>query len=173
MIAPVLETERLILRPFLPEDLDGQAAALGDPGVMRHLGGPIEAREDVWRRMLAGLGTWPMLGYGYWAVRRRDDGVYLGNLGFADFKRDMRPSIEGLPEIGWLLAAHAHGQGYAAEGVAAALDWADRSLNAPQIVAIIDPENTPSIRLAERAGFSQEAAVYRDAAILLFRRMRT
>lgn len=173
MIPPVLETERLTLRPFQPEDLDGQAAALADPDVMRHLGGRVEAREDVWRRMLAALGTWSMLGYGYWAVRRRSDGVYLGNLGFADFRRDMRPSIEGLPEMGWLLAAHAHGQGYAAEGVAAALAWADRALDAPQIVAIIDPGNLPSIRLAERAGFSvQEGAVYRDAPILLLRRIR-
>lgn len=173
MIAPVLETERLILRPFQPGDLDGHAAALGDPAVMRHLGGRIEAREEVWRRMLAALGTWPMLGYGYWAVERRSDGAYLGNLGFADFRRDMRPSIVGLPEMGWLLAAHAHGQGYAAEGVAAALAWADRALSAAQIVAIIDPKNLPSIRLAQRAGFAvQEEAVYRDAPTLLLRRFR-
>ena len=173
MIAPVLETARLILRPFQPEDLDGQAAALADPVVMRHLGGEVHAREDVWRRILAALGAWAMFGYGYWAVRRRSDGAYLGNLGFSDFKRDMQPSIEGLPEIGWLLAAHAQGQGYAAEGVAAALDWADRTLDVPQIVAIIDANNASSIRLAERAGFSvREAAVYRDAPILLFRRFR-
>lgn len=173
MIAPVLETERLILRPFQPEDLDGQAAALADPVVMRHLGGAVHTREDVWRRILGALGAWAMFGYGYWALRRRSDGAYLGNLGFSDFKRDMRPSIEGLPEMGWLLAAHAHGQGYAAEGVAAALAWADRALDASQIVAIIDSDNLASINLAERAGFGvREAAVYRDAPILLFRRFR-
>lgn len=146
---------------------------MGDPEIVRHLGGAPFSREDTWRRMLAGPGLWALLGYGYWAIERKADGAYLGQLGFADFKRDMTPSIQGLPEIGWIFALHAHGQGYASEGAAAALAWADAELQAPQIVAIIDADNGASIRVAEKCGFSvREQATYRDAPILLYRRFR-
>lgn len=170
--APVLETERLILRPFRTDDLDAQARAMSDPDVVRYLGGTPHSREDTWRRMLAAPGLWNMLGYGYWAIERKADGAYLGQLGFADFKRDMQPSIEGLPEMGWILVPEAHGQGYAAEGIGAALAWADDMIRPRQIVAIIDHGNAPSIRVAERTGFQvREEAVYREAPILLLRRL--
>lgn len=170
---PVLTTERLILRPHRAEDLDAVAAMSGDSEVMRFIGGQPQPREDSWRRMLCGPALWLLLGYGYWAVERRSDNLMIGQLGFADFKRAMQPSIEGLPELGYIFAASAHGRGYAAEGVKAALAWADATLQAPQVVAIIDPANAPSIRVAERADFSQrELASYRDEPILLFRRFR-
>jgi RimJ/RimL family protein N-acetyltransferase len=168
---PVLATERLRLRSFRESDLEFQAAALADPEVVRHLGGAPFAREDSWRRMLAGPGLWAMLGYGYWAVERLQDGLYLGQVGFADFKRDITPSLEGLPEMGWIFAPHGQGQGYAAEAVAAALAWADQSLAHEQIVAIIAPENTPSIRLALKAGFREaEHTTYKGDPTLIFRR---
>jgi RimJ/RimL family protein N-acetyltransferase len=170
---PSIETARLRLRGFRESDLEAQAAILGDAEVTRHLGGAVLSREDSWRRMLCAPGLWTILGYGYWAVERRDDGVFLGQVGFADFKRDMKPSIEGLPEMGWILAPHGQGQGYASEAVAAALGWADAELGAPEITAIIDPENARSIRLAERSGFDlREDATYRGERILLFRRRR-
>ena len=144
---------------------------LADAAVMRHLSGAPLEREDSWRRLLQGPGLWATLGYGYWSIERRADGAYIGQLGFADFKRDIHPSIDGLPEMGWLLAAEAHGQGYAGEGVAAALAWADATLRAPEIVAIIAPGNAPSIRLAERAGFERaEETRYRADPTLIYRR---
>ena len=170
---PVLTTERLILRPYRAEDLDAIAGITGDPQVMRHVGGVALPREDSWRRMLCGPGMWAMVGYGYWMVERRSDGAAIGQLGFADFKRAMEPVIEGLPELGYMFAAAAHGQGYASEGVAAAIAWADATLDADQYVAIIDPGNDASIRVIEKAGFaSREDASYKGEPILLFRRDR-
>ena len=169
--APVLETARLILRPFQPEDLDAQARTMGDPEVVRHLGGTPFSREDTWRRMLCAPGLWTLLGFGYWAIVRRADNAYVGQLGFADFKREMEPSIEGLHEIGWILAPDMHGQGYATEAAEAALAWAEAVLKAPQYVAIIDAANAASIRVAEKCGFNEnEPATYRGEPILLFRR---
>ena len=169
--APILETGRLRLRPFRAADLEPMAASLADPEVVRHLSGKPQSREDSWRRLLAVPGQWIMLGYGYWSVERRDDGVWLGQIGFADFKRDMTPSIEGLPEMGWIFARHGQGRGYASEAAAAALAWADEVLHAPEIVAIISPENAPSIRVARKAGFEDcSEARYRDETVLLFRR---
>jgi RimJ/RimL family protein N-acetyltransferase len=173
-LAPVLETARLILRPYQAEDLEAQAAVMGDPDVVRHLGGTPFSREDTWRRVLVAPGLWVLLGYGYWAIVSREDGRYLGQLGFADFKRDMSPSIEGLPEIGWIFAPHAQGQGYATEAARAALAWADDVLRAPEIVAIIDAANVASIRVARKIGFNEEGpATYKDEPILLFRRRLT
>jgi RimJ/RimL family protein N-acetyltransferase len=170
-VVPVLETERLRLRGFCEQDLEPWAAAMAEPSVVRHIGGTPFAREETWRRVASASGLWLILGYGYWAVERKQDRALIGQVGFADFKRDMRPSIEGLPEMGWIFAPEAHGQGYAAEAVAAGLDWADVALAGREIVAIIDADNASSIRVAEKAGFdAPEPATYKDEPVLLFRR---
>ena len=169
--APRLETSRLVLRPFATDDVDAQAAMMGDAVVMHHLGGQALSREDAWRKLLNGHAFWSLLGYGYWAVERRSDGAMIGQLGFADFKRAVTPSFEAIPEMGWLFAREAFGQGYATEAGLAALAWADEVLQAPEITAIIDAENTASIRVAEKCGFNEkEPATYRGEPILLFRR---
>ena len=171
--APVLQTERLTLRPFRAADADVQAAMMADPDVMRHLGGHPLAREGSWRKLLCGHAMWSLFGFGYWAVERREGGGMIGQIGFADFKRDMTPSIETLPEMGWLFGRDAFGQGYATEAGLAALAWADEVLQASEITAIIDAENTASIRVAEKCGFNEKGpATYRGEPILLFRRKR-
>ena len=114
-----------------------------------------------------------MLGYGYWAVEAKGEGRMIGHVGFGDFKRDMQPSIEGVPEMGWVFAPEAQGQGYASEAVAGALVWADARLEAREITAIISHGNDASVRVAEKAGFNvREEATYRGEPILLFRRPR-
>jgi RimJ/RimL family protein N-acetyltransferase len=169
--APVLETARLTLRPFAAGDLGAQAAMMSDPETTRFLGGKTLTREEAWRKWLCGPGLWALLGYGYWAVERKADGAMIGQAGFADFKRDIQPGIEGVPEMGWAFAAAAAGQGYATEAVAAGLAWADRTLDASEIVAIVDAANLASIRIAEKSGFTaREQALYRGEPILLFRR---
>jgi RimJ/RimL family protein N-acetyltransferase len=171
--APRLETARLVLRPFAAGDVDAQAAMMGDAVVMHHLGGQPLSREDAWRKLLGGHAFWSLLGYGYWAVERRSDGAMIGQIGFADFKRAVTPDIETIPEMGWLFAREAFGQGYATEAGQAALAWADAVLKAPETVAIIDADNAPSIRVAEKCGFNEnEPATYRGEPILLFRRKR-
>ncbi len=170
-MVPLLETPRLRLRATRESDLDAHAALLGDPETVRFLGGQVATREETWRKLLAGPGLWLLLGYGYWAVEEKATGAYLGQIGFADFKRAMSPSIEGLPEMGWMLAPQAQGRGIATEAARGALGWADTALKGREIVAIIDAANLASIRVAEKAGFSvREEANYKDAPILLFRR---
>jgi RimJ/RimL family protein N-acetyltransferase len=171
-VVPVIETARLRLRPISYQDLDYWALVTADPVVVRFLGAQQMSREETWRRLLATAGCWLLLGHGYWAVERLGEkGRMIGHVGFADFKRDMTPSIEGEPEMGWVFAREAHGQGYAIEAVRAGLKWANERLAGRDIVAIIDPANADSIKVAEKAGFLEEAeGRYRDAPILLFRR---
>jgi RimJ/RimL family protein N-acetyltransferase len=168
---PVLETARLTLRPFRADDTSAQAAMMGDDAVMRHIGGHGLTREESWRKLLCGAGLWSLFGWGYWAVERRADGAMIGQIGFADFKRDMIPPIEDVPEMGWLFAAEAGGQGFATEAGQAALEWIDAAHVPDEVVAIIDAANAPSIRVAEKLGFAaREEARYKSEPILLFRR---
>lgn len=170
-MVPLLETPRLRLRCFRNEDASAQARMLADPEVVRHLGGRTMSREESWRRLASATGMWLLLGYGYWAVERREDGAYLGLIGFADFKRDMRPSIEGIPEMGWIFLPEGQGQGFASEAGRAACEWATAALAGPEIVAIINPDNEPSIRVARKLGFAEGVdAAYGEETVLLLRR---
>lgn len=172
--APVLETERLILRSFTHADLDAHAATLGDPEVARFLGGAPFTREDSWRRMMAGIGSWTALGFGAWAVELKSNARMVGHCGFFDFERDMQPSIAGEPEMGWIFDPSVHGQGIAHEACSAALGWGDANLSTKSYPAIIEPGNEPSKQLALRLGFEQQPdAIYRAKAIWLFRRDRS
>jgi RimJ/RimL family protein N-acetyltransferase len=169
--APTLETERLILRAFRAEDLDTVAAMWTDEAVVRFIGGQPLTREDTWRRMLAACGQWPFTGYGYWLAELKSSGEIVGQLGFADFKREMEPSIEGEPEFGYVFSPKVHGQGIAFEGCTALLDWADANLRAASYPAIIAPGNAASIRLAERLGFERQPdGTYRGETVGIFRR---
>jgi len=169
--APRIETERLTLRGFRAGDLDAHAATLGDEETMRYIGGTPVGREDSWRRLLLGVGSWSLIGMGPWAVERKSDGRMVGHCGFFQFNREMSPSILGEPEMGWILDRSVHGQGIANEACRAALDWAEREIGAESYPAIIDLENAASMRLAERLGFiRQPDAIYRDAPIAFYRR---
>ena len=173
-MVPTVETARLRLRASRPSDLAGYAAMLADAEAVRFVGGHVFTREESWRKLLAIPGLWFLLGYGYWAVEEKESGAYLGQVGFADFKRDMIPSIEGIPEMGWMLVPHAQGRGFATEAILGALGWADGGgLPGREIAAIIDPDNLASIRVAEKAGFAvREDASYHGEPILLLRRRR-
>ena len=170
--APRLETERLILRHFREDDLDAYAATMANPEVMRHVGGEPLIREEAWRRLLAGAGFWSVTGIGVWGVERREDSRLIGHVGFFDFHREMEPSIEGEPEMGWIFNPAGQGRGFAAEACVAALAWFEQTIGPTSIPAIIAPENNASIRLAERLGFERQPdAVYKGETIALFRRV--
>jgi RimJ/RimL family protein N-acetyltransferase len=92
-------------------------------------------------------------------------------VGFADHKRDISPSLDGIPEIGWALTPEKQGLGYATEAVGIALTWADEHLATPQTAAIIHPDNISSIRIAEKTGYvNGGTTVYKDQPTTVFRR---
>src|SRR4051794_10632439 len=120
---PTLSTERLRL---VPPDLAAfaeSAALWSDPQVTRHIGGRPSTPEEVWARLMRYVGHWSLLGYGYWCVREKVGGRFVGEVGFADWRRDLEPSFDGAPEAGWALTPAFHGRGYASEAVAAMLAW--------------------------------------------------
>jgi RimJ/RimL family protein N-acetyltransferase len=171
--APVLETERLVLREFVEADLDAHWAMLSDPVVMKHFGGALFGREESFRRLLGGIGLWKVQGVGLLAAERKSDGKLVGHVGLFDYHREMEPSIEGMPELGYIFAAEVHGQGLAREACDALLAWADDALDANETVAIISIGNDPSMKLAERLGYvRQPDAIFRNEPVSLWRRPR-
>jgi RimJ/RimL family protein N-acetyltransferase len=172
--APTVETGRLRLRGYRREDFPALAAMWSDPLVMRHVLRRPSTEEESWARLLRYAGLWPMLGYGYWAVEERSTGRFVGDVGFADFRRDMTPAFGDAPEAGWVLAAWAHGKGFATEAVRAAHAWSDAHLGrAGHTVCMIALENAPSIALAIKCGYVEYGrGTYKGNEDRLFRRER-
>ncbi|HEX6368498.1 MAG TPA: GNAT family N-acetyltransferase [Longimicrobium sp.] len=171
--APVLRTERLILRGHTRADFDECAAMWADPQVTRHIGGRPSTEEEVWARVLRYAGLWALLGYGYWAVREWESGRFVGDVGLADFRRAVTPALGDAPEAGWVLAPWAHGRGLATEAVRAVLSWADAHLAAPRTVCLIAPGNAASIHVAEKCGFRErERGTYKAEETIICERPR-
>ena len=169
--APRIETERLVLRHWRKDDFRPYHAIMQQPEVHRHFGPNPMSAEDCWRRILASAGGWQFNGFGTWAVERKSDGMLIGNVGLFTAWRDLEPEFGEEPEMGWIMAGEAHGQGLAAEACKAVLDWADANLEPTAIWAIIAPANEPSIKLAERLGFQTIGeSTYHDEPTLVLRR---
>ena len=165
-MSPVLETERLQLRRHQAADFDACCRLWGRAEVTRYIGGRPSTPEEVWSRLLRYVGHWDLLGYGYFAVVEKQSGVMVGEFGLADFHRAIDPPLI-VPEAGWVLHSDHHGKGFAAEALAALLGWADAQ-KMMRTCCLIDPENAPSLRLAQRVGYVEEKTVsYHDKPTIL------
>src|ERR1019366_5504821 len=148
---PVIETERLILRGHRKEDFRDCA--------------------EMWARLLRYVGHWEWMGYGFWAIEEKATGAFAGELGFAEVKREMEHPIQGVPEIGWVLAPRTHGQGYATEAVRAVVVWGDRHFDSARTVCLIHPDNLRSVHVAEKCGYKElERTTYKGQPALIFER---
>lgn len=162
-----------MLRGHRMSDFGDSFALWSDPSVTRFIGGRPFSEEEVWIRLLRYAGSWAQLGFGFWAVFAADTGAFVGEVGFADYRRDLQPSIHGTPEIGWALMPAAQGRGIATEAVRAAVAWGDDKFADPRTVCIIDPGNLPSLRVAEKLGYRAILqTVYKGDPTLLFERLR-
>jgi RimJ/RimL family protein N-acetyltransferase len=169
--APVVETPRLILRGYVIGDFPHVAATWADPVVVRYVSDHALTEEESWARFLRNVALWPMLGYGYWAATEKSTGRYVGDVGFADFKRKIEPSLKGVPEIGWVLAGWSHGRGYATEAAQAAIGWLERTLGPQRTVCIISDENRASLRVAEKVGYVEFArGEYKGSRMVMLER---
>jgi RimJ/RimL family protein N-acetyltransferase len=167
MPAPLLESPRLLMRPFTAADARPYAAIITDPEVMSHMGAgrryrakralanalakvsPAEARWDL-RRIQR---QWERLGWGEWAVEERETGALIGRVGFKhhpDFSADASKV-----EIGWLLAREAWGRGYATEAATMALDEGMARLGLDRVISICIPSNRRSLSVMQKLGMSE------------------
>ncbi|MCR5878245.1 GNAT family N-acetyltransferase [Phenylobacterium sp. J367] len=143
--APVLETDRLILRTPEPEDFEPWTAFLADAEAQAFLGG-AQPRPLAWRQICVMTGAWTVRGFSMFSVIEKSTGRWIGRLG------PWQP--EGWPgtEVGWGLVRDCWGKGYATEGAAAAIDWAFDVLGWDEVIHTIESPNVNSSKVAERLG---------------------
>ncbi|OMI37977.1 GNAT family N-acetyltransferase [Streptomyces sparsogenes] len=158
-----LETERMVLRPFTPDDVDRLVELYGDPEVMRYInGGRPTPRDTIRTRHLPrllhrhpGLGT-----FGYWAAeakgtgaedaRAEDAGAFLGWFEF----RPLEDDSPAVVELGYRLRAATWGRGYATEGARALIHKGFTELGVQRVTANTMTVNAASRRVMEKSGLT-------------------
>lgn len=150
--APVLKTERLVLRPYIEADFDAFAAYFASER-SAYTDGPI-SRQMAWDLFTAGSGRWAIAGHGAWAIEVAETGQAAGlvSLNTAIILPD--------PELGWILWDGFEGHGYALEAAQAARDFAFETLRWPNLISGIHRDNQRSIRLAERMGATRDPDLF-------------
>lgn len=143
-VAPTLETERLVLRPYGQDDFEAFAAYFASPRSI-YTDGPV-SRTAAWDLFTAGAGRWMIAGHGAWTIERKSDAAAVGlvSLNTAIALPD--------PELGWILWEGFEGQGYAFEAAFNARNFAFEILQWPALISGIHKDHAASIRLAERLG---------------------
>ena len=154
----VLETARLILRHFHAFDDKALEHVFGDAEVMR-FGSGVQSQSWVRDWLRECQENYVKLGFGPWAVVSKTQHQVIGYCGLFHF-----PDIDGQSEIeiGYRLARSVWGQGYATEAVVAVRDYSFNVLCLPRLVALIDPQNVASIRVAKKTGMRYEKDVMLD-----------
>ena len=153
---PILETERLILRPYQAADLDALRALFGDPQVRRYLfDDEVWPRELVEQEIASNLEAFEKLGLGQWALELRESshagvsGDEGGLVGFCGFREFFEP-----PQLQLLygLSPRAWGTGLATEAARAACEYGFLEGGLDRVLAATDLPNTASIEVMKRLG---------------------
>jgi RimJ/RimL family protein N-acetyltransferase len=155
----ILQTPRLLLREFTPQDADALALVISDPETMRYYPAPYD-RTGVEQWIERNRQRYQTDGVGLWAMEliKTHDSEFQGSevhklIGDCGITRQQ---VEGeyLYEIGYHLRRDFWGQGLATEAAVGCRDWAFAHLNTDRLISLIRPENLPSRRVAERNGMT-------------------
>lgn len=161
-IAPIIETDRLLLREPVLADWPGFAALMTSDRA-RHMGGPYSIAQ-AWGAFCHGIALWRLFGVGNLSIELRESQRCIGQIEINQGPRFPEP------ELGWQLSMEAEGQGYAFEAAVAMRDWAFQVPRLATLVSYIGPDNARSIRLAERLGATLDAhARPQDPGDLVYR----
>jgi RimJ/RimL family protein N-acetyltransferase len=160
----ILQTPRLLLREFNPQDADALGLVISDPETMRYYPAPYDrAGVEQWiernrqRYQDDGVGLWAME-----LTKMQDAKVQGSEVQGSEVHKMIGDcgiilqQVEGEPlyEIGYHLRRDFWGQGLATEAAIACRDWAFAHLKTDRVISLIRPENLPSRRVAERTGMT-------------------
>ena len=146
---PSIETERLLLRMFCPEDLDELALLFSDPEVVKYVGdGQPVNREETDKALQSIIRHWQTHGFGRWAAVDKHTREFVGFGGLR--------SLFGTPEVVYHLATRHWGKGLATELGRASLRFGFEDHQFERIVAIAKPLNAASIHVMEKLGMKYE-----------------
>jgi ribosomal-protein-alanine N-acetyltransferase len=161
---PEIETDRLRLRAFTPDDLDELYMVFGDAEVMKYISGGIPRTLEATRAgLLRTIEGWGNRGFGLWAVAEKDSGRVIGYCGliFLDNTTEI--------EVAYGLAKSSWGKGFATEAARASLRYGFEELKLERIVAVVNHGNVPSQRVLEKLGmkYTRDAHHY-DADLMYY-----
>ncbi|KPB71936.1 GNAT family N-acetyltransferase [Pseudomonas cannabina] len=148
-----LDSARLLMRQWRDDDLPVFAAMCTDPQVMRYFPAPLSRLESA--AMIGRLrGHFAELGFGFWALERKDTGEFIGFTGLhvVGFKAPFTPAIE----IGWRLAREHWGLGFASEAAWTALGCGFERLKLEEIVSFTAFNNQPSQKVMQAIGMQHD-----------------
>jgi RimJ/RimL family protein N-acetyltransferase len=141
-----IETERLLLRPMAEDDLDAFVELQSAPEVVRFFG--HYGREHAMERLRTDARQWRERGYGLLAIVDPGTGRFLGRVGLRYW-----PEWDEV-DVGWVLRPEVWGQGLATEAARACMRWGFETFGLRYVIALIEPANTRSVRVAERLGMA-------------------
>lgn len=165
-----VETSRLVLQPWRPEDADEALRLYGDAELVRWLSPAMTTVPDAVAMRLV-LEQWAQEHdrltppAGRWAVRARDDGRLVGAAVLLPLPPDAEDS-----EVGYVLLPAERGRGFATEATRALVTWAFRE-GMPEVFVVARPANAPGIAVAQRLGFQWvgETSKYYDLRLRVYR----
>lgn len=155
-------TAHLSFREMTPADLDAMAQLLGDPEAMAYYSHPKNRAEALawieWNQSL-----YRERGFGLWIIEQLADAEFVGDCGLTP------QTVDGVVEIelGYHVRRAVQGRGYATEAAAACRDYACDALNLPRLIALIDPANRASQRVAAKVGLTFERETIRQSGKVL------
>lgn len=144
-----LTTERLILRPWRPEDLESFAKLNADPRVMEYFPS-VKSYEETREEYQRIQDHFAKRGWGLWAVSLKNSQDFIGFIGlrFDDFPAPFTPAVE----VGWRLVFDCWGKGYATEGAKKCLQCAFETLHVPEVVSFTPVQNARSRAVMKKIG---------------------
>ncbi len=168
---PLIESERLVLRPYRPSDHEALHRIFSDPEMFAYSHRGPMTTEESWSLLLRQIGHWSAFGFGIFGVREKHSGELVGEAGPSDFRRGLGSAFDPFPEMTWSISPGAQGRGYAREAAAAVLDWLRTSADPARTVCLIHEDNEPSLRVAASLGYRSFASLaYRGYAAKLLER---
>lgn len=150
----ILETERLILRQFTPDDAPFILELVNEPSFIKNIGDRgVRSLEDAKRYIETGpVSSYARNGFGLYLVQLKESGESIGMCGLIK-----RPTLDDV-DIGYAFLPKFWSKGYAVESALAAKEQA-YTLGLKRLVAITDPANDGSIRVLEKIGMTFERMV--------------
>jgi len=161
----IVETERLCIRKITDEDAINLSKVLADPIVMKYSTIGVHTQEQIYDYVANCKNQYDLNGYGHWAIYNSITNEFVGVCGLNKHK----VATDDVIHINYRLATDQQGKGYAVESTLGVLHFAKNFLKLKVVHALIESENTSSVKVVNRAGFQFiKSSVFRGFEIDIY-----
>jgi RimJ/RimL family protein N-acetyltransferase len=146
----IIETERLNICEITDKDFIDLGLVLSDPEVMKYSIVGVHTDDEIKKYIANCKQQYDTTGYGQWAIFLKTDNTFVGICGLNSHLIEDNELLH----VSYRLPVSKQGKGFASEATSGVVDFCKERLNRKEIAALIDPNNLPSIKVANRAGFT-------------------